>query len=132
MIVSTRGRYALRVMLDLANRDKEGYTPLKEIALKQGISPKYMESIMATLSKGKLVQGIHGKGGGYRLCKNPEEYKISEILSLTEKDVSPVGCNGLDDNCDKSDECRIFPLWKGLDNVITEYLNNYTLKDLMD
>lgn len=132
MIVSTRGRYALRVMIDLAERNPDTFTPLKEMAHKQGISQKYMEGIMATLSKGDLVKGLHGKGGGYRLCRAPEEYKVSEILSLTEKESSPVGCNGLTNNCENSDICRIYPLWEGLNKVIMDYLSSYTLKDLME
>ena len=90
MLISTRGRYALRVMIDLAQHRDEGYVPMKDVAERQGISLKYIGGIMPVLTKNKLVEGIHGKGGGYRLTKAPNEYKIGDILSLTEGDLSPL------------------------------------------
>ncbi len=96
MLISTKGRYALRVMLDLAERADEGYIPLKDVAARQEISQKYLESIMTALSKAGMVDGMHGKGGGYRLCKAPEQYAVGDILRLTEGTLAPVTC--LEDN----------------------------------
>ena len=92
MLISTRGRYAIRVMIDLAEHKKEGYTPMKEVANRQGISLKYLEQIMPALSKNGFLDCVHGKGGGYRLLKNPEDYKIGEILRITEGYIAPVAC----------------------------------------
>lgn len=131
MIVSTRGRYALRVMIDLVEHKEEDRIPLKDIAERQGISQKYMESIMTILSKNHFVDAIHGKGGGYRLNRKPEEYKIGEILRLTEGTLAPVAC--LQEgkvNCPKADVCRTISMWSKLDNLISGYLDSVTLADL--
>ena len=92
MIVSTKGRYALRVMIDLAEHQKDGYIPMKDVAERQHVSLKYMEKIMPVLSKNNLVEGVHGKGGGYRLTRQPADYTVGEILRLTEGDMAPVAC----------------------------------------
>ena len=132
MIVSTKGRYALRVMVHFAQRGGEEYVPLKEIAESEGISQKYLESIMTTLSKAGFVDAVHGKGGGYRLNRKPEEYTIGSILRLTEDSLAPVSCLESGANaCPRAAECRTLPLWQGLNKVISDYLDNITVADLM-
>lgn len=131
MIVSTRGRYALRVMIDLAQNQKNGRIPLKEIAERQQISQKYIESIMTLLAKHKLVNGVHGKGGGYTLTRKPEEYKISDILKVTEGSLAPVAC--LEDeasDCPLKTNCKTLPMWKELDSLINTFFAERTLSDL--
>ena len=132
MIVSTRGRYALRVMVDLAENGVNERIPLKEIAERQNISQKYIEAIMTLLSKNSFVDAVHGKGGGYRLNRKPDEYKVGEILRLTEGTLAPVAC--LEKNaepCPRKDECRTIPMWIKLDGLIENYLDTVTLADLM-
>lgn len=133
MIISTRGRYALRVLIDLAEQgSKDDYIPMKEIAQRQGISLKYLERILPVLSKNSFLEGIHGKGGGYRLCKKPEEYKIGDILRLTEGNLAPVAC--LECNagpCERADECRTLEMWKNLHSLLNDYFDKITLADLM-
>ncbi len=132
MIVSTRGRYALRVMVDLAENGVNERIPLKEIAERQNISQKYIEAIMTLLSKNSFVDAVHGKGGGYRLNRKPDEYKVGEILRLTEGTLAPVAC--LEKNaepCPRKDECRTIPMWTKLDGLIENYLDTVTLADLM-
>lgn len=132
MIVSTKGRYALRVMIDLAEHQTNGYIPLKEIAERQDISDKYLESILKVLVQNRMLAGLRGKGGGYRLTKSPEEYTISSILRLTEGTLAPVAC--LDVNpteCPRMAECRTLPMWKKLDKLITDFFDGITLADLM-
>ena len=132
MVVSTRGRYALRVMIDIAENSGGGYLAMKEVAQRQDISLKYMERIMPALVAGKLVEGQHGKGGGYRLIRSPEEYTIGEILRLTEGDLAPVACLECNaDQCDRTAECRTLPMWTELNRRINEYLDSVTLADLM-
>ena len=131
MIVSTRGRYALRVMIDLAENSNQERIPLKEIAERQGISQKYMESIMTLLSKNGFVDAIHGKGGGYMLNRKPEEYRVGDILRLTEGTLAPVAC--LEKNappCDRKKFCRTLPMWTKLDKLVEDYLDSVTLSDL--
>ena len=131
MIVSTKGRYALRVMIDLAEHPSEQYTPLKEIAARQGISEKYLENILKALVQHGLLQGLRGKGGGYRLTRRPEQYRVSDILLLTEGSLAPVAC--LEPGaaaCDRLAECRTYELWRGLDQVIRDYLDRITLAEL--
>jgi len=131
MLISTKGRYALRVMADLAEHPSEGYTPLKEIAGRQEISEKYLEAIIKTLVRAKLLSGVRGKGGGYRLTRPPERYTVGSILRLTEDSLAPVACLERDaDACPRSVECRTLPIWQGLDRVINEYLDSVTLADL--
>ena len=132
MIVSTRGRYALRVMIDLAEQDSQGYVPLKDIVQRQKISQKYVEAIMTLLSKNGFVSGVHGKGGGYKLNRKPSEYKIGEILRLTEGTLAPVACLECGaDPCDRAPECRTLPLWKELDSRVSGYLDSVSLADFM-
>lgn len=132
MMISTRGRYALRVLLDLAETGSKGYTPLKDIAARQDISQKYLESIMTVLSKAELIDAVHGKGGGYRLRRAPEEYPIGEILRLTEGSLAPVAC--LDcgaEPCEKAAICRTRPMWDELNSLILDYLDSRSLADLL-
>lgn len=132
MMISTRGRYALRVLLDLAEADRQSYTPLKDIARRQGISQKYLESIMTALSKAELIDAVHGKGGGYRLRRAPEAYPIGEILRLTEGSLAPVSClDGGAEPCEKAALCRTRPLWDGLNRLILDYLDSHSLADLL-
>ena len=132
MLISTKGRYALRVMIDLAEHQADGFIPLKTIAQRQGISEKYLESIIKLLVKAKLLTGLRGKGGGYRLTMAPEQYTVGSILRLTEDSMAPVSCLESDaEACPRAAECRTLPLWKGLDKVINDYLDNFTLADLM-
>ena len=132
MLVSTKGRYALRVTLELAQSDSTVYMPLPLIAEKQGISEKYLESIVKTLVKGGVVEGMRGKGGGYRLCKSPDQFTAGHILRLMEGSLAPVSC--LDSGnvpCERASECRTLSLWAGLNDVINNYLDQYTLASLL-
>lgn len=132
-MISTRGRYALRVMIDIAENSNGNYIPLNDIASRQGISEKYLESILVILTRGNLLSGLRGKGGGYRLTKSPQEYTVKSILSLTEGSLAPVAC--LKENaeaCPRSGECKTLSMWTGLNNVINEYLDGVTLADLTD
>lgn len=132
MMISTKGRYALRVMIDLAEQQRTEYIPLKEIATRQEISQKYLESIMVILSKNNFIEALHGKGGGYRLNREPEDYKIGDILRLTEGTLAPVACLGEDAKpCDKTAECRTLPVWENLYKVISDYLDSVTLADII-
>jgi Rrf2 family protein len=133
MIVSTKGRYALRVLIDLAEHDTEGYIPLKEIAQRQGISEKYLESILKILVKNHLLAGMRGKGGGYMLTQKPAEYSIGSVLRLTEDGLAPVSCldNGVSD-CPRRDTCHTLPMWRKLDDMINGFLDSVTLADLME
>ena len=133
MLISTKGRYALRVMIDLAEHQSEEFISLKEIAQRQEISEKYLESIIRILVKAKVVESLRGKGGGYRLRKAPEQYTVDSILRLTEESLAPVTC--LESNaeaCSRSGACRTLALWQGLDKVIREYLESVTIADLAD
>lgn len=132
MMISTRGRYCLRVMLDLAEHQKDGYIPMKDVADRQGISLKYLEKILPVLVKNGIVDGIQGKGGGYRLSRAPEEYTLGEILRLTEGSLSPVSCleRGAEP-CARAAECRTLPVWTELDRIINEYLDSVTLASLL-
>ena len=132
MLISTKGRYALRVMIDLAEHQTEGYIPLKTIAQRQGISEKYLESIIKLLVKAQLLSGVRGKGGGYRLMKTPEQYTAGHLQPLTEESLAPVAC--LEPGapaCSHASECRTLSLWQGLDQAINSYLDGITLEDLM-
>ncbi len=131
MIVSSKGRYALCVMLKLADRFDEGYVPLKEIAKSEDISHKYLESIMGLLSKNGLVLSLHGKGGGYMLSKKPAEYTLLEILLITEGTLAPVSCEFHGQKKRESCiECRTLPVWENLEKMIEEYFGGITLADL--
>ena len=132
MIVSTRGRYALRVLIDLAEHSEDSRIPLKDVAERQQISQKYIESIMTLLSKNGFVDGAHGKGGGYKLNRAPEDYKVGDILRLTEGTLAPVACleRGAEP-CPKKDVCRTIPMWTKLDELIENYLDSVSVRDLM-
>ena len=132
MMISTKGRYALRVLIDMAEHQSGGYIPLKEIAKRQGISEKYLESIVKTLVKGGVVEGMRGKGGGYRLCKSPDQFTAGHILRLMEGSLAPVSClNSGNVPCERASECRTLSLWAGLNDVINNYLDQYTLASLL-
>ena len=131
MIVSTKGRYALRVMIDLAEHTDDERIPLKEIATRQDISQKYIEAIMTLLSKHNLVDGVHGKGGGYKLNRKPEDYKISDILKVTEGTLAPVACLECGaEPCPKKEVCRTLPMWQKLDHMINGFFDGIMLADL--
>ena len=133
MLISTKGRYALRVMIDLAEHQSEEFISLKEIAQRQEISEKYLESIIRMLVKARVVESLRGKGGGYRLRKAPEQYTVDSSLRLTEESLAPVTC--LESNaeaCSRSGGCRTLALWQGLDKVIREYLESVTIADLVE
>ncbi|WP_314792994.1 Rrf2 family transcriptional regulator [Eggerthia catenaformis] len=124
MMISSKGRYALRVMIDLAEHDPQRYIPLKEIAQRQNISEKYLEIIIKSLSKNHFVEGLRGKGGGYRLVRKPETYTIASILEISEGTLAPVSC--------LSDDSQILPIWEGLYKVVKDYLENITLDELTE
>ncbi len=131
MMISTKGRYALRMMADLAEQEPDKYTPLKDIAVRQEISQKYLESIMTMLSKRGLVDSLHGKGGGYRLNKAPEDYSVVEILRVTETSMVPVTClqEGAEP-CSRADFCKTLPMWKKFNEIIDDYFGNISLADI--
>lgn len=132
MMISTRGRYALRVMIDLAEQGSTAYIPLKDIVERQNISKKYLEGIMGVLSKNGLIDGVHGKGGGYRLNRSAEEYKVGEILRLTEGSLAPVACLECGAApCERAEDCRTLPMWSKLNDMISHYLDNVSIADLM-
>ena len=132
MLISTRGRYALRVLIDLAEQSHGGYIPLKDIARRQDISQNYIETIMTLLSKNQLIEGVHGKGGGYRVNRVPEEYRVGDILRITEGTLAPVTCLECGAKpCEKAAQCRTLGMWTKLHDMITGYLDSVTLADLM-
>ncbi len=132
MLVSTKGRYALRVMLELAQSQPDAYMPLPLIAQRQGISEKYLESIIAILSRAGLVEGLRGKGGGYRLTRSSAKYSVGEILRLTEGSLAPVTClEGAENPCPRAGECTTLPMWQKLDDLINTYLDSVSLSDLL-
>lgn len=132
MMVSSKGRYALKVMLDLAEQDRTQYTPLKEISRRQGLSQKYLESIMTVLSKAGMVDALHGKGGGYRLNRPLEQYSVGSILNLTESSMAPVSCLEGDHNpCQQAHACRTLPMWTELNRIVDNYLGSVSLADLI-
>ena len=132
MLISTKGRYALRVMIDLAEHYNGNYIPMKEVAARQEISLKYLEKILPVLTRASLIEGVHGKGGGYKLVREPDQYTVWEILCLAEGDLVPVSCleEGTEP-CTKAAECRTFPMWVKLDNMIRDFFNGISLTDLM-
>ena len=133
MMVSTKGRYALTVMVDLARNGKESYVSLSDIAEREDLSMKYLESIISILNKGGMLNSLRGKNGGYKLSREPKDYNINEILLLTEGTLAPVGCIMQDGvHCDKAATCSTLPLWAGLDAVIEKYLSNITLEDIIE
>ena len=132
MLISTKGRYALRVLIDLAEHQSDGYIPLKVIASRQEISEKYLESIIKLLVKARFLYGLRGKGGGYKLTMDPEKYTVDAVLRLTEESLAPVSCLEEDaDPCPRVADCRTFSMWQGLDRQIHDYLSRFTIADLM-
>ena len=132
MTISTKGRYALRIIIDLAENDNGTYIPMKNVAERQGLSQKYLEHILPVLKQNNIVDGIHGKGGGYRLTRSPEEYTVGEILRIVEGDLAPVAC--LECNakvCDRVDNCRTIKMWRKFKTLIDEFFDSITIKDLM-
>jgi Rrf2 family protein len=132
MIVSTKGRYALRVMVYFVLHGEDRYIPLKEIAESEGISQKYLESIMTTLSKAGFVDAVHGKGGGYRLNRKPEAYTVGSILKLTEGSLAPVSCTTQGAAaCSRSTCCQTLPMWEKLEKMINDFFEDISLADLL-
>ena len=132
MMISTRGRYALRVMIDLAEHADAGYTPMKDVAARQEISLKYLERILPALAKNNLIEGIQGKGGGYRLTRSPEDYRVGEILRLTEGDLAPVACLECGSTpCGRSIDCRTIEMWNRFNQITNDFFDGITVADLM-
>lgn len=132
-MISTRGRYALRVMIDLAEHRGNGYVPMKEVAERQGISLKYIERIMSELVKAGLVSGVQGKGGGYRLEREPEEYSAGEILRLAEGGLEPVACLKCgSDPCPRAGKCKTLPMWKKYSETINGFFDGIRLSDFIE
>ena len=132
MMISTKGRYALRVMIDLAEHQTDGYLPLKEIAERQEISEKYLESILKVLVRNKILTGLRGKGGGYRLTKAPDQYTVGSILRLTEGTLAPVSCLEQEPSeCPRMASCRTLPMWRKLNTLINDFFDGITIADLM-
>jgi len=131
-MISTKGRYALRVMIDLAEHNEERYVPLKEIAERQGISKKYLEIIVKDLVKAGLLTGTSGKGGGYRLCRKPAEYNVGEILAVSEGTLALVSCLAEGSaQCERAAQCQTLPMWAELDGIIHDYFYNKKLSELV-
>ena len=132
MMISTRGRYGLRILVDLAENQRDGYVPLKEVAMRQEISEKYLESIVKDLVREGVLEGLRGKGGGYRLRRSPDEIGVLEVLRLMEGSLVPVACLAEDSApCPRASQCRTLPLWEGLRQTVDEYLSRFTIRDLM-
>ena len=132
MMISTKGRYALRVMIDIAEHCNGEYIPMKDVVKRQQVSQKYVERIMTMLSKAGFVEAVHGKGGGYRLNRSPDEYIVGDILRLTEGSLAPVACLDCDaEECERADQCRTLPMWKELNDRITDFFDGITIADLM-
>lgn len=133
MRISTKGRYALRMLLDLAEHKNDGYIALKDIAARQNISKKYLEQIVPVLNRTDILNANRGFQGGYKLAKEPKEYTVGDILRLTEGSLSPIPCLDQTPNqCQRSTECITLPVWQGLKDVIADYLDNITLQDILD
>lgn len=133
MMISTKGRYALRMMIDLAEHEHCGYIALKDIAERQNISKKYLEQIIPILNRSDILKTTRGPQGGYKLSRSPERYTVGEILRLTEGGLAPVDClNRGTNDCERRDECATLPVWQGLSRVINDYLDGITLQDILD
>lgn len=131
-MISTRGRYSLRIMLDLAERPQGGYTPMKEVAARQEISLKYIEKIVPLLTKVGFIEGVHGKGGGYRLCRAPEDITAGEVLRATEGELAPVSCLECGAKpCSRAAYCKTLPMWREYYRLTNEYFDNISLADLL-
>ena len=131
MKISTKGRYALRVMVDLAENKDDKFISLSDIAKRQEISNKYLEKIIAMLNKAGFLETARGNNGGYKLARKPSEYSVGDILRATEGELMTIYCNTDDVECNKKSECKRYSFWKGLDNVICDYVDNKTLEDLI-
>ncbi len=132
MMISTKGRYALRVMIDLAEHNNGEYIPLTDIAARQEISEKYLESIIAVLSKSGFLKALRGKGGGYKLARAPEDYTVGSILKLTEGSLAPVAClEKIPNACPRSGDCRTLRMWTKLDKMIDNFFEGITVADLL-
>ena len=133
MIISSKGRYALRVMVYLAVHHSDEYIPLKEISDKEELSKKYLETITRMLSKANLIEAASGHGGGYRLTRKPEDYSVGEILKLTEGTLAPVACL-MDDaeDCPRANQCRTLPMWKKFDSLVHDFFYNITLEQILE
>ena len=132
MMVSSRGRYALRVMIDLAENQSDRYIPMKEVAQRQGISLKYLEQILPVLTKNGCIEGVHGKGGGYKLTRDPKDYTVGEILRLTEGDLAPVSCLECGaEPCQRISECRTIEMWAKFNALTNEFFDGITIAELM-
>ncbi len=131
MKISTKGRYALRVMIDLALNNNEKYITVKEISERQEISNKYLEQIIAMLTKAGYLETARGNAGGYKLARKPNEYIIGDILKATEGELIPIDCLTKEGKCERQEACKTRSFWKGLDDVINEYVNSKTLEDLI-
>lgn len=132
MIVSTKGRYALRVMIDLAEHANDSYIPMKDVAARQKISLKYLERILPVLVKNGLIEGVQGKGGGYRLTRTPKDYHVGEILRLTEGDLAPVACLECGAvPCERAAECRTISMWSRFNTMTNEFFDSISIADLM-
>ena len=132
-MISTRGRYALRVLIDLADHSSGNYIPMKDVAERQKLSLKYLERILPLLVSAGLVEGVHGKGGGYKLSRKPAKITVGEVLRAAEGDIAPVACLECNaDICSRQDTCRTLPMWVKLDEMINNYLDSVTIKDLME
>ena len=132
-MISTRGRYALRMMLDLAANQADGYVALKDVAARQGISKKYLEQIIPVLNRAGLLQTARGVQGGYRLTRRPEEYTLGDVLRATEATQASVAClEAGAESCPRQGDCLTSPVWLGLDKVVNDYLDSITLQDILD
>ncbi|MBQ8535931.1 MAG: RrF2 family transcriptional regulator [Clostridia bacterium] len=132
MLISTRGRYALRVLTDLAENQGAGYIPMKDVAQRQGISLKYLERILPVLAKNQYIEGVQGKGGGYKLTRSPEAYRVGDILRLTEGDLAPVACLEPDAKpCPRAQSCPTLQMWTDFHKLINDHFDGITLADLM-
>lgn len=131
MKISTKGRYALRVMIDLALNSNENFIALKEIAKRQDITVKYLEQIVALLNKAGFLETARGNSGGYKLAKEPKDYIVGDILRATEGDLAPIICLTEDGVCQRKQICKTYSFWKGLDDVINDYIDSKTLEDLL-
>ena len=132
-MISTKGRYALRFLLDLAEHQNDGFIALKDVAVRQKISKKYLEQIIPILNKSQLLYANRGYQGGYKLVKPANQYTVGEILRLTEGSIAPVACLDFDPiQCERCEECITLPVWRGLHKVISDYLDNITLQDILN
>ena len=132
-MISTKGRYALRLMVDLASQNTDEYVPLKEVSERQGVSEKYMEIIIKELVKAKLIKGLRGKGGGYKLLRKPDEYPIGEILEASGEQLATVACllPGAE-TCERENSCQTIGMWRTFDNMTHEFFYGISLYDLMN